>query len=180
MNSSTDKALTSTPSAVTDRSTTLPCWLRMNVWTGRSGSLIESMTWVALMCVSNLSLRKLTVRLTYFSESPSSVGDLLSDERADGDDEDEERHEYTDEDHDRRSAAAPPACASRLTPGSTASDRNNDTSSRMNSADRLLHTERVTTVTMKPSQKMASGFPHPPGHVLGRQPRLGFGHQCRA
>src|SRR4051794_11072746 len=51
-----------------------------------------------------------------------------------------------------------PRAASRLTPGSIASDRKNDTSNRMNSADRLLHTERVTIVTMKPSQKMAVAF----------------------
>src|SRR4051795_1730002 len=51
-----------------------------------------------------------------------------------------------------------PRAARRLTPGSIASDRKNDTSNRMNSAERLLHTDRVTIVTMKPSQKMAVAF----------------------
>src|SRR4029079_3954549 len=51
-----------------------------------------------------------------------------------------------------------PRAASRLTPGSIASDRKNETSNKMNRADRLLHTERVTMVTMKPSQKMAVAF----------------------
>src|SRR3954447_15797472 len=51
-----------------------------------------------------------------------------------------------------------PRAASRLTPGSIANDRKNDTSNRMNNADRLLHTDRVTIVTMKPSQKMAVAF----------------------
>src|SRR3954451_1314038 len=51
-----------------------------------------------------------------------------------------------------------PRAASRLTPGSIASARKNDTSNKMNSADRLLHTERVTIVRMKPSQKMAVAF----------------------
>src|SRR3954451_17754259 len=51
-----------------------------------------------------------------------------------------------------------PRAASRLTPGSIANDRKNDTSNKMNNADRLLHTDRLTIVTMKPSQKMAVAF----------------------
>ena len=73
-----------------------------------------------------------------------------------------------------------PRAASRLTPGSIASDRNSETSSSTDSSDRLAHTERVTTETMKPSQKMATAFHTHRGMLLGRRPRLGFGHQCRA
>ena len=144
MNSITDNPLINTPSAATERSTTLPCWLRMNFWTAPSGSLIEAMTWVALMCVSNLSLMKLTVRLTYFSELPEQVGDLLADERADGD---EEHENPTNTPIRIRAVAVPrrhPRDASRLTPGSMASDRNNDTNSSRTSAERLDHTDRVT------------------------------------
>src|SRR4051812_38092241 len=51
-----------------------------------------------------------------------------------------------------------PRAASRLTPGSIARARKTDTINKMNSAERLLHTDRVTIVTMKPSQKMAVAF----------------------
>ena len=51
-----------------------------------------------------------------------------------------------------------PRDARRLTPGSIASDRNSETSRSRNSAERLVHTERVTIETMYPSQKMATAF----------------------
>ena len=76
------------------------------------------------------------------------VGDLLADQRADRGDEDDEAEEHADEDDGGRRAASPTRAARRLTPGSIASDRNSDTSNSRNSAERLLHTERVTIEAM--------------------------------
>ena len=148
MNNRTVKAFANTPSAVTDRSTTLPCWLRMNLCTAPSSSLIDAITCEALMWVSKLSLRKSTVRLTYFSESPSSVAICWPTSVPMA-----ATKMRKPKNTPRRitAVAVPrrhPRAASRLTPGSTASDKKSDTSNSTDSAERLDHTDRVTIETM--------------------------------
>ena len=126
------------------------------------------------MLVSNLSLRKFDRAVDVLLGVAEQVGDLLADERADRHDEHEERQEHADQD-ERGGRAAPPAARRQSVDAGLDRQRQEQRHQQQQEQRRQSWStiERVTTVAMKPSQKMATAFHTHRGMLLGRRPRLG-------
>ena len=147
MNSSTDNAWKITPTTASDSLTASSLCDWMNSWTRPSGSLNSSITSCGSMLDPKLSLRKLTVSVMYASDSdnrsatwvPTSVPTAPAKIR-----------NAISTPNRIRIVARPrrqPRAASRLTPGSIASDRKTDTSNSTSSDDNRWNTWRPVMVS---------------------------------